>query len=92
MGANKPETYRPRASFKEEAKQGVFKLTYDYSSDDEDEFFDSEHENRRAMWALEQDIDEKLQFWIDCIRLDLLLSSYPTSQFKDPVHPSVTPY
>lgn len=67
MGANKPETYRPRASFKEEAKQGVFKLTYDDSSDDEDEFFDSEHENRRAMRALEQDIDEKLQFWIDCI-------------------------
>lgn len=64
MGANNPDTAKRRSSINEE--QGAFKLTYD-SSDEEDDFFDSEQESRRALRALEQDIDEKLQFWIDCI-------------------------
>ncbi|KAL7549708.1 hypothetical protein ACHAWF_012972 [Thalassiosira exigua] len=66
MGANNHDTKKRRTSLKE-MEQGAFKLTYD-SSDEEDDFFDSEHESRRALRALEQDIDEKLQFWIDCIQ------------------------
>ena len=65
MGANNTDTKKRRSSFNEE--QGAFKLTYD-SSDEEDDFFDSEQENRRAIRSLEQDIDEKLQFWIDSIQ------------------------
>lgn len=59
------DTKKRRSSIKE-IEQGAFKLTYD-SSDEEDDF-DSEQETRRALRALEQDIDEKLQFWIDCIQ------------------------
>lgn len=66
MGANNADTTKRRPSLNEE-QQGAFKLTYD-SSDEEDDCFDSEQETRRAMRALEQDIDEKLQFWIDCIQ------------------------
>mmetsp|Transcript_31808 Transcript_31808/g.60760 ORF Transcript_31808/g.60760 Transcript_31808/m.60760 type:complete len:1025 (+) Transcript_31808:1906-4980(+) len=66
MGANNLDTKKRRTSLNED-EQGAFKLTYD-SSDEEDDFFDSEQETRRAMRALEQDIDEKLQFWIDCIQ------------------------
>jgi len=66
MGANNADTSKRRTSLNEE-EQGAFKLTYD-SSDEEDDFFDSEQETRRSMRALEQDIDEKLQFWIDCIQ------------------------
>jgi hypothetical protein len=66
MGVNNPSTTRRRSSVNEE-EQGAFRLTYD-SSDEEDDFLDSEQEFRRAMRALEQDIDEKLQFWIDCIQ------------------------
>ena len=66
MGAGNADTNKRRSSVKE-VEQGAFKLTYD-SSDEEDDFFDSEQETRRAMRALEQDIDEKLQFWIDCIQ------------------------
>ncbi|KAL7541201.1 hypothetical protein ACHAXR_010718 [Thalassiosira sp. AJA248-18] len=66
MGANNADTNKRRRSVNE-VEQGAFKLTYD-SSDEEDDFFDSGQETRRAMRALEQDIDEKLQFWIDCIQ------------------------
>lgn len=69
MGANNPDTSTKRGSFnKDEREQGVFKLTYDSSDEDDDDFFDSEQQTRRARRALEQDIDEKLQFWIDCIQ------------------------
>jgi len=69
MGANNPDTSKKRASFnKDEQGQGAFKLTYDSSDEDDDDFFDSEQQTRRARRALEQDIDEKLQFWIDCIQ------------------------
>ena len=69
MGANNPDTSTKRGSFnKDEREHGVFKLTYDSSDEDDDDFFDSEQQTRRARRALEQDIDEKLQFWIDCIQ------------------------
>uniref|UniRef100_A0A7S1CU18 Uncharacterized protein n=1 Tax=Skeletonema marinoi TaxID=267567 RepID=A0A7S1CU18_9STRA len=69
MGANNPDTSKKRASFtKDERGQGAFKLTYDSSDEEDDDFFDSEQQARRARRALEQDIDEKLQFWIDCIQ------------------------
>jgi hypothetical protein len=66
MGANNPDTSKKQSSFKEE-EHGAFRLTCD-SSDEEDDFFDSEQETRRAKRALEQDIDEKMQFWIDTIQ------------------------
>lgn len=69
MGANNPDTSKKKASFnKDERGQGAFKLTYDSSDEEDDDFFDSEQQIRRARRALEQDIDEKLQFWIDCIQ------------------------
>eukprot|EP00986_Skeletonema_menzelii_P005328 scaffold1919_cov158-Skeletonema_menzelii.AAC.3 len=69
MGVNNPGTSTKRASFnKDEREQGAFKLTYDSSDEEDDDFFDSEQQTRRARRALEQDIDEKLQFWIDCIQ------------------------
>ncbi|KAK1748617.1 hypothetical protein QTG54_000556 [Skeletonema marinoi] len=68
-GSNNPDTSKKRASFtKDERGQGAFKLTYDSSDEEDDDFFDSEQQARRARRALEQDIDEKLQFWIDCIQ------------------------
>jgi hypothetical protein len=69
MGANNPDTSKKRLSLKDaESVQGVFKLTYDSSDEEDDDFFDSEQQTRRARRALEQDCDEKLQFWIDCIQ------------------------
>mmetsp|Transcript_9986 Transcript_9986/g.20594 ORF Transcript_9986/g.20594 Transcript_9986/m.20594 type:complete len:1705 (+) Transcript_9986:253-5367(+) len=65
MGANNSDTKKRRSSLAED--HGAFKLTYD-SSDEEDDFFDAEQENRRVIRALEQDIDDKLQFWIDSIQ------------------------
>ena len=67
MGASNSDTTKRRSSINE-VEQGTFKLTYDSSDEEDDGFFDSEQETRRAMRALEQDIDEKLQFWIDCIQ------------------------
>jgi len=67
MGANNVSTTKRRTSLNE-VEHGAFKLTYDSSDDEEDDVFSSEQETRRATRALEQDIDEKLQFWIDCIQ------------------------
>jgi len=62
---------------------GDFKLTYDSESDDEDDDstlgrdesgrtssnnVDADEDARRAERALERDIDEKIQFWVDCIQ------------------------
>lgn len=50
--------------------RGAFKLGYDSddeSDSDDDDFF-CEEEARRADRALERDIDEKVQFWVDCIQ------------------------
>ena len=67
MGVNNAGTNKKRRPSLKEEEQGAFKLTYD-SSDEEDDYVDAERETRRARRALEQDIDEKLQFWIDCIQ------------------------
>ena len=67
MGANNPNTMRKRSSFNEE-EQGAFKLTYESSEEEDGDLFDSEQENRRIARALEQDIDEKLNFWVECIQ------------------------
>lgn len=70
MGANNEETKFRKISSKSK-ETGAFKL-YD-SSDEEDESNNeedlaAEEEERRANRELEHDIDEKVQFWIDCIQ------------------------
>ena len=68
MGATNPAT-KARKSAEYETAQGAFKLSYDSDeeSSDDDEFT-SEEEARRADRALERDIDDKVQFWVDCIQ------------------------
>mmetsp|Transcript_14610 Transcript_14610/g.42034 ORF Transcript_14610/g.42034 Transcript_14610/m.42034 type:complete len:1796 (+) Transcript_14610:222-5609(+) len=63
MGITNNETHKRRRH--SEFSQGAFKLSYD-SSDDEEEGEDDEA--KRADRALERDIDEKVQFWVDCIQ------------------------
>lgn len=64
MGATNPDTFRKKRVKTMDAESGAFKL-YD-SSDDES---DAEgEEDRRADAALERDVDEKVQFWVDCIQ------------------------
>ena len=72
MGATNRATMRRKEPTGDET--GAFKLTYD-SSDEEEEEEDepedalaAEEEGKRADRALERDIDEKVQFWIDCIQ------------------------
>jgi GTPase SAR1 family protein len=67
MGATNSATMRRKNS--RDNERGAFKLSYD-SSDEEsdDDDFTSEDEARRADRALERDIDEKVQFWVDCIQ------------------------
>jgi GTPase SAR1 family protein len=67
MGATNSATMKRKNS--RDNDRGAFKLSYD-SSDDEsdDDAFTSEEEARRADRALERDIDEKVQFWVDCIQ------------------------
>lgn len=70
MGVSNPDTTQTRTSFNEEEKKmNAFKLTYDSSGDEDEDFFDSEQQTRRARRALEMDVDTKLQFWIDCIQM-----------------------
>ena len=66
MGATNPET---RKKQKTPADTGAFSLSYDASDEeDEEDDFAAEEEARRADRALERDIDEKVQFWVDCIQ------------------------
>jgi hypothetical protein len=71
MGATNPATLRNK-NRRKSSETGAFKL-YD-SSDEEDGGSDNEadlaveEEERRADRALEHDIDEKVQFWVDCIQ------------------------
>jgi len=84
MGAMNPETVREKSV--KRIDDGAFKLTYD-SSDDEDEEcqeFISVEEERRANRALERDIDEKVQFWVDCIQSSAPGSAIlPVASFDD---------
>jgi GTPase SAR1 family protein len=71
MGATNRATLRRKEPLGEES--GAFKLTYDSSDDEEEEeqpegALAAEEENKRADRALERDIDEKMQFWVDCIQ------------------------
>ncbi len=71
MGAKNPAT-RQQARNKEDIRtdqRGAFKLGYesDASESDDDDYL-GEEEARRAELALERDIDEKVQFWVDCIQ------------------------
>ena len=68
MGATNSATLRRKNS--REYEQGAFKLSYDSSDEEseEDDDFAWEEEARRADRALDRDIDEKVQFWVDCIQ------------------------
>ena len=63
MGITNAWTHKRRSH--SEFSQGAFKLSYDSSDDEEDE---EDEEAKRADRALERDIDEKVQFWVDCIQ------------------------
>uniref|UniRef100_A0A7S1ZZC8 Roc domain-containing protein n=1 Tax=Ditylum brightwellii TaxID=49249 RepID=A0A7S1ZZC8_9STRA len=67
MGATNNDTQKRIFTTHDENDQGAFKLTYD-SSDDENEDVITDDEKRRTDRALERDIDEKVQFWVDFIR------------------------
>jgi GTPase SAR1 family protein len=70
MGATNPATKQRKNLEDDDNSGGAFRLGYDSdgsNSDDYDDFI-SEEEARRADRALERDIDEKVQFWVDCIQ------------------------
>ena len=69
MGATNPATQRQKG-LADDKEHGAFKLSYDSSDEEEekDDEFALEEEARRADRALERDIDEKVQFWVDCIQ------------------------
>lgn len=66
MGATNRNTNRKRSLM--DSDQGAFRLSYESSDDEEEDDFMMEEEARRADRALERDIDEKVQFWVDCIQ------------------------
>lgn len=69
MGAENRATFKRKPSVSDET--GAFRLSYDSESEDDEkegEDFLDEEETRRADRALERDIDEKVQFWVDCIQ------------------------
>lgn len=87
MGATNRDTHR-RNRDPPSDDTGAFKLTYDSSDDEseekqEDDAF-AEEEGRRIDRALEHDIDEKVQFWIDCIQSSAPGSAIiPVASFAD---------
>lgn len=69
MGATNSATRQRKSD--QETRKGAFSLSYDSDNESEEEDegnFSTEEESRRADRALERDIDEKVQFWIDCIQ------------------------
>ena len=69
MGATNRGTLKRKNSRADEI--GTYSLNYDSSDDEaseEEDAFDAESESRRADRALDRDIDEKVQFWVDCIQ------------------------
>jgi hypothetical protein len=67
MGVGNRKTFSRKGSFG--GSFGAFELGCDLSDDEEeDDDFAHEEETLRADIALEHDIDEKVQFWIDCIQ------------------------
>eukprot|EP00980_Cylindrotheca_fusiformis_P020082 scaffold7161_cov133-Cylindrotheca_fusiformis.AAC.5 len=69
MGATNAATRQRKSDH--ETNKGAFSLSYDSDNDSEEEDegnFSAEEEARRADRAIERDIDEKVQFWVDCIQ------------------------
>lgn len=66
MGATNQSTQKRKST--SEKSQGAFQLSYDSSDEEGDDDFIAEEEARRADRALERDIDEKVQFWVECIQ------------------------
>ncbi|KAG7343390.1 Miro domain containing protein [Nitzschia inconspicua] len=88
MGATNPATRRRNKMDDDDNSGGAFKLTYDSDDDSDtdadDDDFVSEEEARRADRALERDIDEKVQFWVDCIQSSAPGSAIlPVATFDD---------
>ena len=87
MGATNPATMRQKVA-PVTGETGAFKL-YDSSDDEGDETDDetdlaAEEEERRADRALEHDIDEKVQFWVDCIQSTVPGAAIlPVASFND---------
>lgn len=65
MGATNEATHRRKLTAHD---RGAFSLSYDSSDEEDDDDFTFEEESRRADRALERDIDEKVQFWVECIQ------------------------
>jgi GTPase SAR1 family protein len=65
MGATNQATHRRKLTARD---RGAFRLAYDSSDEEDDDDFTLEEERRRADRALERDIDEKVQFWVECIQ------------------------
>jgi GTPase SAR1 family protein len=97
MGATNSATIRQKTTAMDnDGETGAFKLTYD-SSDEEHEDNNSnddkdlatEEECKRADRALQHDIDEKVQFWVDCIQSVCPGSAIlPVASFDDAFHGS----
>jgi GTPase SAR1 family protein len=84
MGATNSATLKRKNT--RDNERGAFKLSYDSSDeeDEEDADFVSEEEARRADRALERDIDEKVQFWVDCIQSSVPGAAIlPVASFDD---------
>jgi len=65
MGVTNRNTLRKQSFM--DSDQGDYRLSSEYSDEEDDDFM-MEEEARRADRALERDIDEKVQFWVDCIQ------------------------
>jgi len=65
MGSTNQSTHRQKTGSQD---RGAFSLGYDSSDEEDDDDFIFEEEGRRADRALERDIDEKVQFWVECIQ------------------------
>jgi GTPase SAR1 family protein len=84
MGATNPATKQRKSDY-ESPSQGAFKLSYDSDDEtDDDDDFTTEEEARRADRALERDIDDKVQFWVDCIQSSVPGAAIlPVASFDD---------
>jgi GTPase SAR1 family protein len=65
MGVSNKDTFK-KVRVKDEDR-GPFKLSYDSSDSDENDDVDSD-DDEKAEKALKRNIDENVQFWIDCIQ------------------------
>lgn len=80
MGVSNPATQK---SEKTRNESGAFSL-YDSDEEDDEDDLRAEEEARRADRALERDIDEKVQFWVDCIQTSAPGAAIlPVASFSD---------